>query len=263
MNYISLSIEKEPGLFKEHLKIELTLDGEKYLSENTDATLMDLFGENGRVGRYILTPDMEKIYTEEEVRYESEPLVHLEFYNNCMEDVIEQLKSSFCTGPAYFEHDEEGNKERTAIITAKKAADAWAVYSPEKLDIAAITIGQRHNTLAKGIERVREVLNVFEYNEHKQDDVYGNKLNEVLAEIEKELDYNTEKMRLVSVISKNNFNIQESVSRVYRKFRDVDEDKNKEKYNLKITDDGISDIPRDIQEQQEDLPKESDSTTNT
>lgn len=223
---IAISMFTPPNEAQPIMKIELTTDGAEYLANNPEAKLMDLFGDHGCVDNYWLEVDEKKVYTENMIRYETEPHRLNEYVRSDFEiDPIEKLKDHNFKGALFFEPDYKGNRERMNSFTAKMAADMWAVYSDEPLSTAALNTNQRYGTLKVGLQHVREGIMAFEYENYQQDNKYGEALNTVALDIEKEMDYCHEKIKLIALICGNDFNIDTKVAKLYRTFRNVEDNK--------------------------------------
>lgn len=229
---ISLSIETE-GENKGSLKIELTLEGASYLSENPEATLIDLFGENGKVDNYICDSGCQTIYTNQPVRYLEHPIIVDVFkYDDKQFTILDILEKDSYKGVVYFVPDKE-NEARQENIKCKLGVDMWAVYSPQKLDVCAIEIEKRYETLSRALESTRNAVLVFQGSSANADDKYIGMAQDLAKELEREMSYCSEKMIMLGIITNNDFTKTETVSQVYRTFRNVDESKNKEKLNVR------------------------------
>lgn len=230
-NLLSLSIVSE-GEHKGSLRLELTTAGADYLLKNDEATLMDLFGQQGKVNNFICHPNLHEIYTEEEVRYEKEPMVVSRFkYSGEGYAILDALEKDSFKGEVHFTPDED-NAAREEECAQKKAADMWGVYCQEPLNIACINLQERHALLAKGLEKIHEAALMLRGDKHKKNQYYVEKLHDLFTEIEKEVNYTDEKMKLVSVISGRDYNQSTPISKAYREYRGINEEQNKQKLNL-------------------------------
>ena len=228
-------ISGEDSFGKKCLKVELTIDG---------ATLLDELISHGESNQHIMAqlhdnkPGVkdtlylrisatgDRIYTEAYIDWDDEPAQVINEWRPTEGDMIDRWaknpKEVF-----YFYPQEKENAERRKDIEAKVKATSWAVYSQESIPTAAIETNNRHNQLKEAYEKIREAMKVFNYKVHKRDHLYYDKLQEAVVEMESEMDVCLAKMKLLKSVGGNDFNTDISVSKAFRNFRKVVEEKTK------------------------------------
>jgi hypothetical protein len=219
------------------LLVELTIDGAEKMQKcidlgiTTDSIMKMLYNnepENNDLLKLRFSPKGESIYTRAIIPWEEESSqVQVANTWKTNESGID-LVARWMTEPKekfYYYPETKENAERQKEITAKMSATTWAIYSQQSVNAAALETTARHNVVAIAFGKVDEVKRVFNYDNYKQDDKYYEKLSELSAEMEKELDFCAQKMRLISALTGNDYNSSNVVSKLYRDLRKVSHDK--------------------------------------
>lgn len=221
---------------KDCLKVSLTIDG-AHLLYRDGLTINDLWdNEPDKDGLKILFSPAgaelkfagETIIITGHTIYSNvfilqDNMMHVIKVHQTKELADQSLIEKWRDNPAYeaIYYPKEDNAERMAKITAKLAANQWATYSDEKLDIVILEINARWQILKRANEKVIEAYQTLNYKKYKQDDKYFDMLEPVKKEKEKEIDYCFEKMNIIRIISNGNYNITDTISKVYKKYRGV------------------------------------------
>lgn len=225
-------IEKVTGL-----KVSLTIDGAEHLKLEEPKgmwTIDDIYDntpdKDGK--KQIISVKSGEIFSTVFIPQDNET-VKVKVYRTVCPDIIraweEDPKAEFIFLP-------DSNNERVLEeVKCKLAANHWAMFSDQKLFDVAIEINARHQKLKAVNEKTIEAYQLLNYKGYHQDDKYEDLLKSVSAEVEKEMDFCIEKMNIVKKISGNDFNQDIQVSKLYKKFRGVIEEKS-EKMNVKIAD---------------------------
>jgi hypothetical protein len=246
-----ISITNHVDEFKKNcLLVELTIDGATKLANMAEqpeafidmSELYDNEPDNNDLLKMRFSSLGDQIYTRAIVPWDETPVQVANMWKTNEEKL--DIVARWLTDPKekfYFYPQEKDNAERQKDITAKMSATTWAIYSQQSVNAAALETTARHNVVAIAFGKVDEVKRVFNYDNYKQDDKYYEKLAELSTEMEKELDFCAQKMRLLHALTGNDYNSAEVVSRLYRDLRKVSHDK--VNMNVKHTIDNKEEAP--------------------
>lgn len=195
------------------LIVELTIDGAKELEEKG-------FIEDMDTEYYHFSPDFLTIFTTAKIDWESpQEQTIATFDAKDSINIIEEWK--FNPKQLFYFYPDKDNDGRFKEVSSKIAATAWAIHSQEKVSETAINVNERHVLIALAYGKVEEIMHAFKYDQYKQDDKYYTILKDLSAEMDKELDFLQAKMKLMNIISGNNFNKENIISELYREFREA------------------------------------------
>jgi hypothetical protein len=224
MNLISITPHRDTK-GKECLKVELTIDGATKIAESypDPISISDLWDNEpdksglkrlfspGQIDSTVFVPQENRLYTINIYKTEDKEAYY----------PVEKWMADPKAIILYYPHKD--NESKLAEVTAKLGANQWAVYSDEPLAKVAIETGDRHGLLCRASEKVNEAIQIFNYGKYNQDKIYRDLLRNSAKEIEKEIDYMKEKMKIMQLVSNNDFNLSETVAKLYKKYRGVTE----------------------------------------
>lgn len=224
MNLITITPCKDDKQ-KSCMKVELTVDGAEKMNAaieaGTEIGISDLYDNEpdkdgrkltfspGQLSSTVLIPQENRLYT-------------INVHKN--EDTNSYYVFNLWTKDpkaAILFYPDKDNDTRMNEVTAKLAANQWAVYSDEKLRNVSIETNDRHQILCRVNEKTHEAIQTFKYQKYKQDDKYEDLLKSASRQIEKEIDYCREKMNIIKLICGNDYNRTETVAKLYKAYRGV------------------------------------------
>ena len=219
---------------KNGLNVSLTVDGADALESAKDhqevINVSDLLDNDWgqdptrhMIAEFGLQPNGKypQIYTMAHIPYEKEPFLINVFTPgesvNLLTEWSKDPKREFM-----FIADKQ-NAERMKEATAKIAAGMWAAYCQQKVNEAALETNERYGILKEALDGIMTAIRALKYDNYNQDDIYYGKVKDLSVEMEKEMDFCLQKMKLIGLLCDLNFESTEVISKLYRKIRGVNE----------------------------------------